>query len=405
MGHTTKKGMHAQAEPGPARDGRSPRSGWSRGALLGTVVVVLAATGGVVYATHSQPVRHLFAIGSRTPAYAGQAVTEAAAGTVPTTVPSVVKVTPPDGSSGVASDAPITVVLSSAPLPGAPVPTLTPPVPGLWEVDGTALIFKPTGQYAPWSRETITVPAGLATPMRSSFAVKAVPLVRAQQLLAELEYLPFNFNLATGQPGLGSEATVAASVSPAVLAGTFTWRYSNIPASLSSLWAPGQENVLTQGAVMQFEADHGLPYDGVVGPAVWDALTQAVATRQIDQSPYDYLVVSESIPEQLQVWRDGQYVYSTPVNTGVPGAVTALGTFPVYARYETTTMTGTDPDGYHYVAPDVPWVAYFNGGDAVHGYPRASYGWPQSNGCVELPISNAQVVWGMDPIGTLVTVV
>jgi len=50
-------------------------------------------------------------------------------------------------------------------------------------------------------------------------------------------------------------------------------------------------------------------------------------------------------------------------------------------------------------------VAYFNGGDAVHGYPRASYGWPQSNGCVELPISNAQFVWGMDPIGTLVTVV
>ena len=67
-------------------------------------------------------------------------------------------------------------------------------------------------------------------------------------------------------------------------------------------------------------------------------------------------------------------------------------------------MTGTDPDGTNYVAPNVPWVAYFNGGDAVHGYPRASYGWPQSNGCVELPISNAQVVFGMDPIGTLVTV-
>ncbi len=55
-------------------------------------------------------------------------------------------------------------------------------------------------------------------------------------------------------------------------------------------------------------------------------------------------------------------------------------------------MTGTDPDGVHYVAPDVPWVNYFNGGDAVHGYPRASYGFPQSNGCVELPIETAAAV-------------
>ena len=34
---------------------------------------------------------------------------------------------------------------------------------------------------------------------------------------------------------------------------------------------------------------------------------------------------------------------------------------------------------------------YFNGGDAVHGYPRASYGFPQSNGCVELPIETAKL--------------
>jgi lipoprotein-anchoring transpeptidase ErfK/SrfK len=67
-------------------------------------------------------------------------------------------------------------------------------------------------------------------------------------------------------------------------------------------------------------------------------------------------------------------------------------------------MIGTDVDGYHYDVPNVPWVAYFNGGDAVHGYWRSSYGYPQSNGCVELPIDNAQVVWSMDPIGTLVNV-
>jgi hypothetical protein len=49
-------------------------------------------------------------------------------------------------------------------------------------------------------------------------------------------------------------------------------------------------------------------------------------------------------------------------------------------------------------------VAYFNGGDAVHQFPRASYGFPQSNGCVELPSTTAQQAWADDPIGTLVTV-
>jgi len=49
-------------------------------------------------------------------------------------------------------------------------------------------------------------------------------------------------------------------------------------------------------------------------------------------------------------------------------------------------------------------VAYFNGGDAVHQFPRPGYGWPQSLGCVELPSSTAENIWGTDPIGTLVSV-
>ena len=36
---------------------------------------------------------------------------------------------------------------------------------------------------------------------------------------------------------------------------------------------------------------------------------------------------------------------------------------------------------------------------------RATYGSPQSNGCVEMRISDAAKVWPLAPIGTLVTVV
>jgi peptidoglycan hydrolase-like protein with peptidoglycan-binding domain len=394
----SEKGQHSK-RPAPDRRGRS------RVVLLASGVVVLAAAGGVAAVTTTGPGRHLLAIGS--PGEGGGGVvptTIAVPATTEVPLPKVVSVSPSPGSAAVASDAPITIDLSRPPAPGAPVPTLTPAVPGQWSVNGTTLTFIPTGRYQPWSVEDLTVPAGLADPETASFDVQGVSILRTEQLLAELGYLPLSFTLTDGQSALSSEPTVAADISPAALPGTFAWRFSNVPSSLSSLWAQGQDNVVLQGAVMQFESDYGLTDDGVVGPEVWKALTQAAAARQTDSAPYDYLVVSEAIPEQLSVWRDGDYIYSSAANTGVAGAATATGTFPVYSRFLTTTMTGTDPDGYHYVAPNVPWVAYFNGGDAVHGYPRASYGWPQSNGCVELPISNAQVVWSMDPIGTLVTV-
>ena len=35
---------------------------------------------------------------------------------------------------------------------------------------------------------------------------------------------------------------------------------------------------------------------------------------------------------------------------------------------------------------------------------RGSYGFPQSDGCVEMPPANAAVVFPYTPIGTLVTV-
>jgi lipoprotein-anchoring transpeptidase ErfK/SrfK len=155
---------------------------------------------------------------------------------------------------------------------------------------------------------------------------------------------------------------------------------------------------------MTFEDQENLNVDGLMGPQVWQALSAAVAARKVDPAPYDYLMVSELEPEQLVVWRNGKDIYETPANTGVEGANTPVGTWPVYERFQTTTMVGTDVDGTKYDVPDVPWVAYFNGGDAVHGYWRYSYGYPQSNGCVELPVSNAQLVWAMDPLGTLVNV-
>ena len=69
-----------------------------------------------------------------------------------------------------------------------------------------------------------------------------------------------------------------------------------------------------------------------------------------------------------------------------------------------TTMSGTEPGGQKYSDPGIPWVSYFHGGDALHGYLRAQYGYPQSLGCVEMPYSSAETVFPLTPIGTLVTI-
>jgi peptidoglycan hydrolase-like protein with peptidoglycan-binding domain len=212
----------------------------------------------------------------------------------------------------------------------------------------------------------------------------------------------------TGAPRPGTvhveEPGVASDIPLSPLPGRFTWRFRNIPSSLNALWFKGKPNVITTGAVMQFEEAHGLATDGIAGPQVWAALLQAVARRQVDGQPYDYVFVATGAPEFLSLWRDGAVIFTTLVNTGITVAPTALGTYPVYARYDVTTMSGTNPDGTKYSDPGIPWVSYFNGGDALHGFLRAEYGFPQSLGCVEMPYSSAGTLFPFTPIGTLVSI-
>ena len=139
---------------------------------------------------------------------------------------------------------------------------------------------------------------------------------------------------------------------------------------------------------------------------MWSALLGAVSGGKTDTSPYNYVVVSKQLPESLTLYENGSPTMTgVAVNTGAPGADTVDGTYPVFEHVPSSRMQGTNPDGSHYDDPDVPWASYFNGGDALHGFVRATYGSPQSNGCVEMPIATAAQVWPLTPIGTLVTVV
>lgn len=220
-------------------------------------------------------------------------------------------------------------------------------------------------------------------------------------MLARLHYLPLGWRPA--QPLLTDWAAQLQAVSQPPV-GTWRWRYAQIPPTLRQLWTPGTYTVLTQGAVMAFQHVHGLAVDGIAGPQVWSALVMDSRRQRIDPLGYSYMYVSESFPETLTLWRAGKTVLTSRANTGIPQSPTVRGTWPVYLRFTAQTMSGHTPSGAYYSDPGVPWVNYFHGSDAVHGFVRASYGTPQSLGCVELPVATAASVWNEIDYGTLVTV-
>lgn len=288
-----------------------------------------------------------------------------------------------------------------------PKPSLGGNAPGAWRrVDSHTLRFRPGGAGFPLGTDLrLTLPSGVEATgggRTVSWTVPAGSTKRLQQLLAQLGYLPLDW----APSGAPVAKTVAAQQNAAVDApdGTFSWRYGNVPSTLRALWQPGEQNEVTRGALMAFESDHGLDVDALAGPQVWKAIIDAAISGKGNTAGYSYVLVHRDVPQSLMLWHDGKTLMTTPANTGVPRAPTELGTFPVYLRLRTQTMRGTNPDGSHYSDPGIKWISYFHGGEAIHGFERASYGTPQSVGCVELPVSAAEKVWPHTPIGTLVTI-
>lgn len=223
-------------------------------------------------------------------------------------------------------------------------------------------------------------------------------VLRLQQLLSASGYLPLTWSDSeSSKADLSSTESIANPPS-----GTFTWRYSNTPASLKSLWKPGTYTVMVRGAVMAYQEVNHLSVDGIVGPKVWASLLNEITPPTPNPYGYAYVQVVLKKPQTLTLWWNGKTVLTTRVNSGIPQSPTVTGTYPVYVRYRTQRMSGVTPWGEHYDDPDVPYVSYFYKGEAVHGFPRNQYGYPQSLGCVELPISQAAIAWKYMHYGTLV---
>ena len=435
--HSSERGAAPTVRPAP---------------FAAVVMVVALALGGTaaVVVLHRQSNGNRAAGGSTT-------ARSSARGTADRVVPlRLVSTSPTAGAAGVAFSPTVTVHLSSALASSSPLPSISPAIPGSWSSTSPGtLVFQPSAQFPPYTTVHVTIPGGknglrtaegatLASTVRSTFTVQGGSELRLQQLLAELGYLPLTFvpapgsgtaaggspagatgatgttgatgaagttgtsattmSLSSSTPALDDEPTDPAAVPLDPLPGKLVWRWANTPPLLQAQWSAGTENLVTRGAVMAFEAQRGLTVDGDAGPVVWQALLDAVAARHVDTAPYDYISVTEHLPEVLYIWQDGETVLSFPANTGIPVEPTVKGTFAVFARYLVTTMTGKNPNGSVYHDPGIPHVAYFNGGDAIHGFIRAAYGFPQSLGCVELTYADAAVVWQYDQLGTLVSI-
>jgi peptidoglycan hydrolase-like protein with peptidoglycan-binding domain len=326
----------------------------------------------------------------------------------------VTSVNPANGAANLAGTAPVTVSFSAPVAARSPMPHFSPAVAGHWRRSGRATYtFTPTGAFLPDTMVTLDVPGGptgvkaadgarLAAPLRVFFSTGQGSTLRLQQLLSDLGYSPLSFTPTRPAPApTDTAAQTRAAFQPPP--GTFAWIHTGWPSALTQQWQAGAYGPMTKGMVMAFQADHKLQPNGQITAGLWQALFTAWAAHQVNTGGYNYAYVSKASPETLTLWHDGHQVMSTAANTGIASRPTDDGTFPVYERLRSQVMRGTNPDGSSYADP-VQYVAYFNGGDAVHYIDRSSFGYPQSLGCVELPLDQAAQAWPYLTYGTLVTV-
>jgi hypothetical protein len=402
----------ARDQAGQPPDGSPERRGLAFKLAIGAAIVaalaILAGTAGLAVTAGS---------GQKKPATGAARQVSARRGNGPARPLRVLSISPAPGATRLSGTTSVEVTFSARVDGGSAHPRLSPGVPGTWQATGGVLTFTPASPLPPSTRFTLRIPAGqagvrsaaggtVARPVRSRFSTAAYSHRRLAELLSSLGYLPLSWSPRAGGRLSGdpenSRAVSQQDMAYSPPAGTFAWQ-RGYPAALHSQWRANAPNPLVRGAVMAFKAQHHMAISAATGAKFWRRLLAAAEQGQRNRPGYTYAIARKSSPETLTIWHDGRVVLRSLANTGIPIRPTSDGSFPVYLRYQYQVMRGINPDGSHYADP-VSFVAYFNGGDAVHYFPRGSYGFEQSLGCVELPYTEAERAWPYLTYGSLVTV-
>ena len=282
--------------------------------------------------------------------------------------------------------------------------------------DSHTLLFVPSGFGAPFDSTlrlalpravAVTGPSGAASarPVGSTGRCRRARLLRLQQLLAQAGYLPLDWTPA-GAPVARTPRGASYRPRSTRRQGRFSWRYPNTPARAAGALERGRP-----------EPDHarrrddvpgrrtGSPSTRIPGAQVWHALlADAIAGKRRDERlqlrlrPQQRPDVADALAQRPD------RPHARPATPACPPPRPSSAASPSSSTSRSGTMSGTNPDGSHYHDPGIRWISYFNGGDAIHAFNRASFGTPQSLGCVELPLDSAAKVWPYTPIGTLVTI-
>jgi hypothetical protein len=213
-------------------------------------------------------------------------------------------------------------------------------------------------------------------------------LVKNVNYLYKMGYLPFYIEEQT--------KTDASAKNPYY---TLVWDANDVPPKLMQLVEDkknnlfSKSNILYKSAMLRFAEEYKIKFNFLNTSLSSILLKEAYKSGFKTKKPFVWVYVDQHIPQKVYAWQNGKFVFESPVNTGVMGT-TNVGTYMVYLRFKKTEMKGTFPGSDKtYDDPDVPWVNYFYKGEALHGFPRKRYGYPQSAGCVELPIQNAKELY------------
>ena len=84
--------------------------------------------------------------------------------------------------------------------------------------------------------------------------------------------------------------------------------------------------------------------------------------------------------QHLVAYEGDQVVFEASVSTGLPNTPTVKGSFRIFNKLVSTTMSGPD-----YYLPNVLYTQYFYKGYALHGaYWHDNFGHPMSHGCINM---------------------
>lgn len=181
------------------------------------------------------------------------------------------------------------------------------------------------------------------------------------------------------------------------------WDSSFVPHQLVALLPKSDDSIIYKGAIIAFLHQTRIGIDSYNLHKLLKEVYNHGSFKA--KKPFIWILVSQKQPQTLKAWQEGHWILETNVNTGVDNT-TPDGNFIIYQRHKYYPMMGIFPTTKKpYFDKKVPYVNFFNGAEAIHGFRRYSYGYPQSAGCIELPISNAKRLYKMLYVGAIVTII